>query len=112
MDSGTEDLRRHPDGHRYFDEVLYQTTLIRCLFGNPFRPAAFDPCWRTEAVASLARGIYDERAFDRLPVLADAPEDAGCADAAVLAHCRGDGPHARGCWVVDAVLGRDSRTLL
>jgi hypothetical protein len=56
---------------------------------------------------SLATGIYDERAFDRLPILADALEEAGCDNADVLAHCRGDGPHARGCWVVDGVLGRE-----
>ena len=54
----------------------------------------------------LARGIYDERAFDRLPILADALQDAGCEDEQVLAHSRGPGPHARGCWVVDLVIGK------
>jgi hypothetical protein len=53
----------------------------------------------------LADAIYAERAFDRLPILADALEDAGCDSADPLAHCRGDGPHVRGCWVVDFVLG-------
>jgi hypothetical protein len=75
------------------------------LFGNPFRPVSFDPSWRTEAVVALARGVYEERAFGRLPVLADALEDAGCADEAVLAHCRGSGLHVRGCWLVDGLLG-------
>ncbi len=42
-----------------------------------------------------------------MPVLADALEDAGCADADILAHCRGHGPHVRGCWVVDLVLGKE-----
>jgi hypothetical protein len=83
--------------------------LIRCVFGNPFRPAALDPAWaRTAsgAVAGLAAAIYQERAFDRLPVLADALEEAGCTDAQLLGHLRGPGPHARGCWVLDQLLGR------
>jgi hypothetical protein len=73
--------------------------------GNPLPEVAFEPTWRTEAVVGLSQGIYDDRGFGRLPVLADALEDAGCADADILSHCRGEGPHARGCWVVDAVLG-------
>ena len=89
------------------DPVAPLTTLLRCIFGNPFRPVAFAPHWRSETAVSLATGIYDERAFDRLPILADALEEAGCDNADVLAHCRGDGPHARGCWVVDGVLGRE-----
>ncbi|MBN9522996.1 hypothetical protein J0H58_31535 [bacterium] len=87
-------------------EQAAQAALLRDILGNPFRPVAFDPTWRTEAVVALARGVYDDRAFDRLPVLADALEDAGCADADVLTHCRGDGPHVRGCWVVDLILGK------
>lgn len=80
--------------------------LIRCLFGNPYRTAAIDKEWLTSTVVALARGVYEDRAFDRLPMLADALQDAGCEDAAVLGHCRGEGPHARGCWVVDRILGR------
>ncbi len=80
--------------------------LNRCVFGNPHRPTVFDPAWRTETVVALARGVSDDRAFDRLPVLADALEDAGCADTDVLTHCRDRGPHARGCWVIDGLLGR------
>jgi hypothetical protein len=78
------------------------------LFGNPFNPVTLDPAWRTEAVVGLAAGIYADRAFDRLPALAAALEAAGCADADVLGHCRGPGPgpHARGCWVVDLLLGK------
>jgi hypothetical protein len=76
------------------------------LFGDTENPVALDPGWRTEAVVGLATGIYADRAFDRLPVIADALEDAGCADAGVLGHCRGPGPHARGCWVVDLLLGK------
>jgi hypothetical protein len=78
--------------------------LLRCVFGNPFRPVRFDASWRTEAVTGLASGIYEDQAFDRLPVLADALEDAGCADRHVLGHCRGGGTHVRGCWVVDEIL--------
>jgi hypothetical protein len=56
---------------------------------------------------SLAQGVYDERAFDRLPVLADALEDAGCLAGEILGHCRQPGQHVRGCWVVDILLGRN-----
>jgi hypothetical protein len=95
----------NPD-YRNSPERPAQADLIRCLTGNPFRPVAFDPAWRTREVVALAEGIYADRAWDRLPILADALEEAGCADADVLGHCRGGGPHARGCWVVDGLLGR------
>ncbi|QEL16013.1 hypothetical protein [Limnoglobus roseus] len=79
---------------------------MRCVFGNPFRPVAFSPAWRTSTAVGLAEGIYADRAFDRLLILADALQDAGCGDADILGHCRGTGPHVRGCWVVDLVLGK------
>ena len=63
--------------------------------------------WNGGTVRKLAEAIYDERAFDRLPVLADALEEAGCADEGVLRHCRGGGPHVRGCWVIDLILGKE-----
>jgi hypothetical protein len=85
-----------------------QAALIRCLAGNPFRPAAFDPAWRTATVAALAEGIYQERAFDRMPILADALQDAGCDNPEILQHCRGPEPHCRGCWVVDLILPKES----
>lgn len=88
-------------------EDLNQAHLLRCIAGNPFRPVAFDPIWRTETVVALASAIYTERAFDRMPILADALEESGCDPADVLSHCRGPGPHARGCWVVDGVLGKE-----
>lgn len=87
-------------------EKKFQADLLRCIFGHPFRPVACAPSWRSETAVALAAGIYEERAFDRLPVLADALEEAGCDHADVLSHCRGHGPHARGCWVVDGVLGK------
>jgi hypothetical protein len=75
--------------------------------GNPFRTVAFDPSWRTSAVVGLARATYDDRAFDQLPILADALQEAGCEDAEVLGHCRSSGWHVRGCWVVDLLLGKE-----
>lgn len=84
-----------------------QALILRELVGNPFRPVPVDPSWLTPAVVTLAQTIYNERAFDRLPLLADALEGAGCTNAGVLAHCRGRGLHLRGCWAVDLLLGRE-----
>jgi hypothetical protein len=91
---------------RVRESAWHVKRLANDVVGNPFYPVALDPAWRTEAVVGLVAGIYADRAFDRLPVLADALEDAGCADADVLTHCRGPGPHVRGCWVVDLLLGK------
>jgi len=72
------------------------------------RSVVFDPAWRTSDVTLLAQGIYAARAFDRMPILADALQDAGCDNADILNHCRGVGAlHVRGCWVVDRVLGKE-----
>ncbi|MGL6096772.1 MAG: hypothetical protein ACRC7O_13370 [Fimbriiglobus sp.] len=87
-------------------ERCQQAILIRCIVGNPFRPVTFAPEWRSPTAVALADTIYAERAFDRLPVPADALEEAGCDSPDVLSHCRSPGPHARGCWVVDGVLGK------
>ena len=81
--------------------------LLREIFGNPFRPVTFDPAWRTDTVLALARQMYASRDFGGMPILADALQDAGCDNPDVLNHCRGDGPHVRGCWVVDLVLGKE-----
>jgi hypothetical protein len=92
------------------DAALTTRDLIRLLHevvGNPFRPATFDPAWRTSTVMSLASQMYDLRDFGVMPILADALQDAGCASEDVLNHCRGEGPHVRGCWVVDLVLGKE-----
>jgi hypothetical protein len=89
------------------DETARQAGLVRCIFGNPFDPATADPVWFTSTAVALAQGIYGDRAFDRMPILADALQDAGCEDEAVLDHCRGPGPHVRGCWVVDLLLRKD-----
>ncbi|MBN9522395.1 hypothetical protein J0H58_28395 [bacterium] len=74
--------------------------------GGPPALVIVEPAWRTEAVIALARGMDAANDFRPMPVPADAPEDAGCDSAAVLEHCRGEGPHVRGCWVVDLVLGK------
>jgi hypothetical protein len=96
-------------GRRAFDEQQNAAgvALLRELFGNPFRPVAFDPSWRTDTAVALARQMYDSRDFGAMPILADALQDAGCEDEQVLSHCRdATAPHVRGCWVVDLVLGK------
>jgi hypothetical protein len=81
------------------------TALLRCVFPNPFRLIHLDPAWRTDTVVAIARGVSETRDFSALPILADALQDAGCDSDDVLDHCRGAGPHTRGCWVCDLVLG-------
>jgi hypothetical protein len=86
-----------------------QACLLRELFGNPFRTMTVSPLWlgwNDGTIPKLSKGIYDDRAFDRLPILADALEDAGCTNAEILHHCRQVGEHRQGCWVVDLILGR------
>jgi len=83
-----------------------QANLVRCVFGNPFRPVTAELSWFTAPVVSLARSMYESRDFTAMPVLADALEEAGCDNADILSHCRGPGPHVRGCWVVDLALGK------
>jgi hypothetical protein len=75
------------------------------IFGNPFRAVTLDPNGLTPTVVALAQ-MYESRDFSAMPILADALQDAGCEDAAILGHCRGPGPHVRGCWAVDLVLGK------
>jgi hypothetical protein len=80
---------------------------VRDIFGNLFRPVTIDPAWLSATVTQLAQAIYQELAFDRLPILADSLEEAGCTEVAILEHLRGPGPHVRGCWVVDLLLGKE-----
>jgi hypothetical protein len=94
-------------------EVCQQAHLVRDIFGNPFRPVTVASSWLTPAVRGVAQEIYNTRhlpqgTFDttRLAILADALEDAGCDQDDILAHCRSEGPHVRGCWPVDLLLGR------
>ena len=84
--------------------------LLRCISGNPFRPVTINPAWlawNDWTIRRIAQSVYDERAFDRMPVLADALEDAGCDNTDILNHCRSKGPHVRGCWAVDLLLGKE-----
>jgi hypothetical protein len=83
--------------------------LLRDIAGNPFHPVIIPLsvlAWSGGTVVKLAQTIYEERLWEDLPILADALEDAGCTDADVLAHCRAGGQHARGCWLVDLLLGK------
>jgi hypothetical protein len=86
-----------------------QCQVLRCIVGNPFRPVRVRRSWLTwndGAVTKLARAIYDGGRFEEMGVLADALEEAGCADPGLLGHCRVPGPHHRGCWPLDLLLGR------
>jgi hypothetical protein len=90
-------------------EEQAQCCLIRDVFGNPFKMPSIDSTWLARhggTIPKIAQAIYEDRAFDHLPILADALEDAGCTDAAILDHCRQPGEHVRGCWVVDLLLGK------
>jgi hypothetical protein len=90
-------------------ERRVQARLLRDIFGNPFRPATLDPAWLAwggGTARKLAETIYDKRRFRNLPILADVLEEAGCTDAEILGHLRGPGPHVRGCFAVDTILGR------
>jgi hypothetical protein len=81
-------------------------SLLGDIFGNPFRKVVLDTAWRTPAAVALAQGMYDDRRFDDMPLLADALEEAGCTEEAILKHCREPGEHVRGCWVVDLILDK------
>ncbi len=85
-------------------ESAAQSDILRDLLGNPFRPMRADLVWLVPAVRSLAGSIRNDRAFERMPDLANVLGQAGCHDTDILAHCRGSGPHVRGCWVVDLLL--------
>jgi hypothetical protein len=91
-------------------EWLRIVEFARDIFGNPFRPVWFAPEWQTDTTLVLARQMYESRDFSAMPILADALEDAGCAEQAILDHLRGPGPHIRGCWAVDRVLAKEEHT--
>jgi len=85
-------------------EPFLFSDLLHCIFGNPFRPVELDPRWRTSTVMDLAAAIYEERTFDKLPILGDALMDAGCDSPELINHCQNEGPHILGCWPVDLIL--------
>jgi hypothetical protein len=93
--------------------VVAQADLVRCIIGptlfrplQPVAPAVL--AWGGGTVVKLAAAVYEERDFTqgRMGVLADAGEEAGLDDAGLLAHLRSPGPHVRGCWAVDLLLGK------
>jgi hypothetical protein len=90
-------------------EAGRQASLLRDVVGNPFHPAVVDPlwlAWEGGTIPRIARSIYEQRRFEELPILADALEDAGCGDEAILHHCRAEAEHVRGCWALDALLNK------
>ncbi len=94
------------DPTRLADAYQKQVPVAFDIFGNPFRPVTFSPSWRTSTAVALASQMYESRDFGVMPILADALQDVGCENEDILSHCRGEGPHVRGCWVVDLVLGK------
>ena len=91
-----------------------EVVILRDVVGNPFRPVALSPAWRSPAVLALAQAAYNNRILlagilepDRLAIVADALEEAGCNDADILGHLRGPGPHLRGCCAIDLILSKD-----
>lgn len=95
-----------PDAPARLAEQKEQAGLVRCIFGSPFRPRPASGTWLSGEARSRAEAIHAERAFDRLPQLADTLEASGSTNADIIEHCRSGRVHARGCWVVDLLLGR------
>ena len=92
------------------DSQRFQVSLIREVIGNPFRDYYLDPmwlAWEGGIVGQIARGIYEDRAFDRMPILGDALEESGCDQQTILDHCRSGDEHRRGCWALDLVLDKE-----
>jgi hypothetical protein len=102
-------------GRAHRDQVGRRAaSLLRCVVGNPFRPVFISSAWQSPQVVALAQAAYDGRELPagtldiaRLAVLADALEEAGCDHSDLLRHLRGPGPHVRGCWAVDLLLGKE-----
>jgi hypothetical protein len=84
-----------------------QAIYLREIFGNPFSVRAIQSRWLTSTVTFLAQVASEDRDYAVLPLLGDALEEAGCSDQAILQHCRGNGEHVRGCWVLDLILGKE-----
>src|SRR5262249_5037694 len=96
-DPDTRPTRYHRSAKTFLTVLPDGEFRLSKLVGRPF-------AWRSEAVLHVAQGIAAAGAFNELPYLADALEEAGCDDAALLAHCRNPGPHGRECWAVDRIL--------
>jgi hypothetical protein len=91
-------------------ELRLQAALLRDIFIYPFRriPEINRSwlLWNDKIVHKLSEAIYVHRRFEDMPILSDALIDAGCVDEEILAHCREPGPHVRGCWLLDLILGK------
>jgi hypothetical protein len=87
-----------------------QADLFREIAAHLLLGLDFDPLWRAfdgGIVVQLAGAIYEDRAYERMPILGDALEEAGCTSTELLQHCRQTpGEHVRGCWVLDLCLAR------
>lgn len=111
------ELRSSSDGHHaafaargFADggiaERRVQSRLLNCIFGPlPFRPISVEARLAAPEILDLAHSIYDEQEFVKLPILGDALRQAGCDNADILNHCQQPGPHVRGCWVIDLLMG-------
>lgn len=107
MAIGIKEVPTGRSGVEFNAEQREQVVLLSDVFGPfPFRSIITHASWLTADVHILATSIYEERAFDRLPILADALMDAGCDNEDILNHCRQPGEHVRGCWVIDLLTGR------
>ena len=112
-----------PEGqwHQANDHIRRRIcAVIHEVIGNPFQKWSRTAPWSeggliqpdgrtvalTDTVRGLAETVHQLQAFDRLPILADALEEAGITDTALLAHCRSEEPHIRGCWALDVVRGK------
>jgi hypothetical protein len=84
-----------------------QSAVAHCIFGRPSRLLTVEPRWLTLKVHALAQVIYCDQSFHHLPELANALEEAGCHNDDILSHCRGPGPHVRGCRALHLVLGKE-----
>ena len=108
LGAGRRGVDMGPSAIRYAGlDLRVALRLLRCVFGNPFRPVSLEPACLTSPVVAIAQSMYESRDFSAMPILADALQDAGCEDEGILGHCRSDGPHARGCWVIDRILGKE-----
>lgn len=105
MTRGTGELEA--SGARIVNESLTEAIQARRAEWDAPERVAFASDWRTDTVLALARQMDGSGDFGAMPILADALQDAGCGDDNILGHCRGPGPHVRGCWVVDLVLGKE-----
>jgi hypothetical protein len=112
-EDAAEYARRALLGPTEAEEEAVQCRLLEDIVGPwPDIEPVIDPLWlecNDRAVLHLARCAYQHEDFAVLPILADALEEAGCADIHILDHLRGNGSHVRGCWVLDLLLSAYQR---